>query len=90
MSYISHIQTKENNSTVNNPIAIPFGTCSTAKATAAKTVSITNFPSTLETGMQINVKFTNGNSAASPTLSINNGTAIDITTTINNGISAKN
>ena len=45
-----------------------FGTCSTAAATAAKTVSITNF--SLGTGAVVNVKFTNVNTAESPTLNV--------------------
>jgi hypothetical protein len=46
-----------------------YGTCSTAAATAAKTVSLTGF--TLVTGAQIAVKFTVTNTAASPTLNVN-------------------
>lgn len=46
-----------------------YGTCSTAAATAAKTVSLTNF--TLVTGARITVKFTVTNTAASPTLNVN-------------------
>lgn len=47
----------------------PYSTCSTAAATAAKTVSITGF--TLCTGATVLVKFDNTNSATSPTLNIN-------------------
>ena len=50
-----------------------FGTCSTAADTVAKTVSLTGF--SLVTGARIAVKFTNGNTAASPTLSVNSTTA---------------
>lgn len=47
-----------------------YGVCETAKATAAKTVTVTgNF--TLETGVTIAVKFTNTNTASSPTLNVN-------------------
>lgn len=47
-----------------------YGVCETAKATAAKTVTVTgNF--TLETGATIAVKFTNTNTASSPTLNVN-------------------
>ena len=46
-----------------------YGTCSTAAATAAKTVSCTGF--TLATGAEITVKFTVTNSASSPTLNVN-------------------
>lgn len=47
----------------------PYGTCSTAAGTAAKTVTISNFA--LESGAKITVKFTNNNSVASPTLNVN-------------------
>lgn len=64
------------NSTVAKTIAfttdIPAGvdvlTCSTAQATAAKTVSAPNF--TLADGKQLYIKFTNANTAASVTLNI--------------------
>lgn len=46
-----------------------YGTCSTAAATAAKTVDCTLF--TLVTGSVINVKFSLANTAASPTLNVN-------------------
>ena len=55
--------------------AIWYGECDTAAATAAKTVTIANFPSTVVAGTAIAIKFTNSNSVASPTLSINSGTA---------------
>lgn len=58
-------------------LKIWYGECSTAAATAAKTVSITDFP-TLASGMLVAIKFTNSNSVASPTLSINSGTAHSI------------
>lgn len=48
----------------------PYGTCSTAAGTVAKTVSITGF--TLCSGATVLVKFTHGNTATSPTLNINN------------------
>lgn len=51
-------------------------TCSTATATAAKTVSITGFK--LETGVCVRVLFSNGNSVASPTLNINSTGAKEI------------
>ena len=44
-------------------------TCSTAAATAAKTVSLENYE--LQDGNVIYIKFTNDNTAASPTLNIN-------------------
>lgn len=46
-----------------------YGTCSTAAGTAAKTVTLAGF--TLVTGARISVKFTNANTAASPTLNVN-------------------
>ena len=58
--------------------AIWYGECDTAAATAAKTVTITGFPSTLVAGTAAAIKFANSNSVASPTLSINSGTAHSI------------
>ena len=46
-----------------------YGTCSTAAATAAKTVACTGFA--LVTGAEITVKFTVTNTAANPTLNVN-------------------
>ena len=46
-----------------------YGTCSTATATAAKTVALTGFK--LVTGSRIAVKFTVTNTASSPTLNVN-------------------
>ena len=52
---------------------IAYGTCSTAAATAAKVVTIDGNPNwELKTGSIITVKFTNTNTAASPTLNVNN------------------
>lgn len=48
---------------------LPYGSCSTAAATAAKTVTVDNF--SLETGARVAVKFTVTNTAASPTLNVN-------------------
>ena len=50
-----------------------YGVCTTAGATAAKTVSITNF--VLTPGSDVHVLFTNAFTASSPTLSINGGAA---------------
>lgn len=47
-----------------------FGTCSTAKATVQKEVSIANVTA-LTTGLTIVVKFTNTNTATAPTLKVN-------------------
>ncbi len=46
-----------------------YGTCSTAAATAGKTVDLTGF--TLATGADVEVKFTVTNTAANPTLNVN-------------------
>lgn len=53
----------------------PYGECSTASSTAAKTVTV-DFSGTLSlfTGLVVRVKFTNANSASAPTLAVN-GTA---------------
>lgn len=48
---------------------VNYGTCSTAAATAAKTVACTGFA--LVTGAEITVKFTVTNTAANPTLNVN-------------------
>lgn len=58
--------------------ALPFATCTDSDSTAIKTLSITGFPSTLEAGTAIVVKFTNANTASSPSLKINGSTAISI------------
>ena len=55
-----------------------YGTCTTAAATVKKAVTITGFPSTLAAGMKVAIRFSNSNTATSPTLSINSGTAIAI------------
>jgi hypothetical protein len=58
-----------------------FCVCSTAAGTAAKTVNLPGFtiaPNQSFTGARISVKFTNGSTAVSPTLSVNGGTAFPI------------
>ena len=53
-----------------------FGSCSTAAATAAKTVTLDDSMGfTLEKGAKVYVKFTNSNAASNPTLSVNGSTA---------------
>lgn len=53
-----------------------FGSCSTAAATAAKTVTLDDSMSfTLAKGASVFVKFTNANGVASPTLAVNGTTA---------------
>ena len=56
---------------------IRYGTSSEAAATAAKTASIANF--TLTSGVTVYIKFTNINSAATPTLNISSTGAKSIT-----------
>lgn len=48
-----------------------YGVCSTAAATAAKTVALTTGTFSLETGAVVHVKFTNSNTVANPTLNVN-------------------
>ena len=55
-----------------------FGTCGTAAATAAKTVSITTGTFELEAGARVSVKFTNANTASTPTLNVNSKGAKNI------------
>ena len=60
---------------------LPYGECSTAVGTAAKTVTVDNFVADLdelEKGATISVKFINGNSASAPTLNINGTGAVSI------------
>ena len=47
---------------------LPYGVCSTAAGTAAKTVDVDNF--SLEIGARVLVKFTTTNTVASPTLNV--------------------
>lgn len=51
---------------------IPYLTCETGAGTVAKTTALVagTLPTTLTTGMQVAVKFTNSNTAANPTLTI--------------------
>ena len=55
-----------------------FGTCSTAAGTAAKTVDITTGTFALEAGATVAVKFTNKNTASSPTLAVGSTAAKNI------------
>ena len=54
---------------MNKNMGQGYGTCETAAATAAKTVTLSNYA--LVTGGIVTVKFTNTNTAANPTLNIN-------------------
>lgn len=55
---------------------LPYAECSTAAGTAAKVATATNFA--LEAGARIAVKFTNANTAGTPTLNINGSGAKNI------------
>lgn len=66
MSTINSIKIGSN----THPFSLPYGVCSTAADTLAKTVTVENF--SLETGATVIVKFTYANSIASPTLNVNN------------------
>ena len=78
MAIISHINVNNE----ENPIAsnnMLYGVCSTAAATAAKTVTISDSKFTLQTGAVVTVKFTHGNSTNnSPTLNVDSTGAKDI------------
>ena len=63
---------------VTGATANRYGTCSTAAATAAKTVSITAGTPTLEAGLRVTVKFSSANTAGTPTLNVNSLGAKDI------------
>lgn len=70
--------------TINSANPSNYGVCSTAGATVAKTVTITNFA--LVTGVKVTVKFSNANTATNPTLNVNSTGAkalYDGTTNIN-------
>ena len=82
----------ENTTYSNLALGQGYGVCSTAAATAAKTVSITSYA--LTTGGIVAIRFTNGNTVANPTLNINskgaraifyNGAALTDTTLIKAG-----
>lgn len=63
---------------VTGATANRFGTCGTAAGTAAKTVSITTGTFSLEAGATVAVKFTNANTAGTPTLNVNSSGAKNI------------
>lgn len=58
-----------NSTYTNAALGQGYCTCSTAAATTAKTASLSSYK--LGTGGIVSVKFTNGNTASSPTLNIN-------------------
>ena len=65
-TYSTPINDKIQGWTVNR-----YASCSTAAGTAAKTASVTNGTVTLAAGLAVYVKFTNANTASTPTLNIN-------------------
>lgn len=68
---------------------LPFGTCETAAATAAKAVTCANFVA-LETGASVVVKFTYANTASSATLNVNSTGAKTIKTSDGQALSGSN
>ncbi len=81
MSYAGKI----NINNVDYPIASSlYGECTTTGTTAAKVVSLANFDALIE-GVQIAIKFTYSNTAASPTLNVN-ATGAKAIKTSNGGI----
>ena len=68
--------------TFDNPLPVAsalgrgYGTCATVAGTAAKTVTLANF--VRNTGSVVGVKFTNANTASSPTLNVNSTVAAAI------------
>lgn len=75
MSYVGKIAAGGSTHPVGSML---YGTCSTSASSAAKAVVCPSFDS-LDTGVTIHVKFTNQNTAASPTLNVNNTGAKPIT-----------
>ena len=65
----SNVQTQLDAKSDSGHNHIYYGVCSTAAATAAKTVTVDNF--SLVTGAMVIVKFSEANSASSPTLNVN-------------------
>ena len=70
-------QVKIDNSANKSIAASAYGECTTASGTAAKVVDMTGF--VLVKGVTITVKFTNSNTAISPTLNVNSTGAKPIT-----------
>ena len=69
---IALIKTEIKNNKGSSGASVAYGTCSTAAATAAKVVTISeNTEWKLEVGSIICVKFSNTNSAQNPTLNVN-------------------
>lgn len=74
--YLTSHQSLSNCATLANlRTALGYAGCSTAAATAAKTVTITPHPTSLTSGMVIFVRFTYDNTASNATLKVNSLTA---------------
>ena len=73
-AYNKAVSAQDTANSADSKVTYTYGTCATAETTATKAVVITNFP-TLYTGARCSVKFTYATSVASPTISINSGTA---------------
>jgi len=69
-----------------NQATAQYGTCTTAAATAAKVVTLSNFA--LFTGATITVAFTNANTVANPTLNVNGTGAKSIRSPANAALTA--
>ena len=54
------------------PYLCPYAQCTTDVATAAKAVTISNVPFVLTAGARVTVRFNSTNTAANPTLNVNN------------------
>ena len=74
MGYVGNVKIGSDTHLVGSTL---YGTCDTAKGTAAKVVTCANF-TTLITGVTIHVKFTNSNTVANPTLNVNSTGAKNI------------
>lgn len=59
-------------------LMIPYGYCTTAAATAAKTVTVSPSVASLETGLTVAVKFKYANTESNPTLNVNSLGAVAI------------
>lgn len=59
-------------------LMIPYGYCTTAAATAAKTVTVSPTITSLETGLTVAVKFQYANTGSNPTLNVNSLGAVAI------------
>ena len=100
MAKIYTVEIENDDQTVTSySIAIPYGTCSTARDSASKIINSAQLTSlgtgsllSPEDGVQLKVRFVNGNSASNPTLTINNGSSEPIVATkpiiadTNNGV----